>query len=76
MVSAALALCALASFGAGLWLVLNLPMLARMLSRDIDIIAPSWQLRPPRGKVIALLLLFNAGWIACLLIWTFLAGTP
>lgn len=65
----------LATFGliAGIWLVLHLRDLIGLFSDDTsnDIVRGPGKRRASRAQVWLVLLIFNAGWIASLLIWIF-----
>lgn len=58
---------------AGIWLVLHLRDLIGLFSDDTsnDIVRGPGKRRASREQVWLVLLIFNAGWIASLLIWIF-----
>lgn len=61
---------------AGIWLLLHLPDIARLFSgsRPGEIVRGSGRKAASRGAVWLALILFNGGWIACVLIWIFAIG--
>ena len=63
--------CAAASLIAGIWLILHFPAVAKLFRRERDMVPGR---RPPtasRGAMLTALVIFNAGWIASILIWVF-----
>lgn len=70
----ALAVCAVASLIAGIWLVIHLPAVMRVFGRHADIVPPRGRRRVPPHKVLLMLVIFNAGWIAAVVIWVWVIG--
>lgn len=70
---ALLALFALVSLAAGIWLVLHLSDVARVFrgNRPGEIVRGPGRSRATPAAVWIALLVFNAGWIACVLMWIF-----
>lgn len=68
-----LGLFAVVSLVTGIWLLLHLPDVARIFSgtRDGEIVPGPMKRRASPSAVWFALLLFNAGWIACIIIWVF-----
>ena len=64
------------SLVAGIWLVLHLRDLARLFSADRsnDIVRGPGKRHASRRRVWLALFIFNAGWIASVLIWIFVIG--
>ena len=58
---------------AGIWLLLHLPDVARVFSgsRPTEFVRNSGRKAASRGAVWIALILFNGGWIACLLLYVF-----
>ena len=58
---------------AGIWLVLHLRDLASLFSADAsnDIVRGPGRRRASRARVWLVLIIFNTGWIASILIWIF-----
>lgn len=69
-------LLATASLIAGIWLLLHLRDVAGLFSADPtnDLVRGPGRRRASRGTVWVVLFIFNAGWIASLLIWIFVIG--
>ena len=61
------------SLAAGIWLLLHLPDVARVFrgSRSGEFVRNSGRKAASRGAVWIALILFNGGWIACLLLYVF-----
>lgn len=70
---ALLALSAIVSLGSGLWLLLHMPDVARVFGgrREGELMSGRAKARASRSAVWIGLILFNAGWIACVLLWIF-----
>ncbi|GGC28024.1 hypothetical protein GCM10011371_14430 [Novosphingobium marinum] len=66
-----LALCAVASLAAGIWLMLHLQALAHLFAGTADVRPAPSRPRASRKAVIFAVALFNAGWIASIVIWAF-----
>ncbi|MEL7730700.1 hypothetical protein AAG612_14310 [Citromicrobium bathyomarinum] len=64
---------AVISLIAGIWLLLHLPDVARIFSSKGPggIVRSSARKSASRGAVWLALILFNGGWIACVLLWIF-----
>lgn len=73
---ALIGVCAIISLLAGIWLVLHLRDVAGLFSgrRDGEMVRGPGRQDASRAKVWALILVFNAGWIASVLIWVFAIG--
>lgn len=73
---ALMALFAILSLASGIWLLLHLPDLARVFrgDRDGEIVPGPAKRRASRTAVWWALILFNGGWIACLMIWILVIG--
>ena len=73
---ALIALFAIASLAAGVWLLLHLRDVARLFrgDRDGEIVRGPGRRRATPAAVLTALLIFNAGWIACIVIWIFVLG--
>lgn len=73
---ALLVLLAVASLVAGGWLLLHSRDVARALAprRGGALIPGPGPRRASRAAVWAAVVIFNAGWIACILIWVFVIG--
>lgn len=73
---ALLGLFAVLSLVSGIWLLLHLPDVARLFrgDRDGEMVPGRTKRRATHGAVWLALILFNAGWIACLVIWVFVIG--
>lgn len=74
---ALIALCAIVSLAAGIWLILHLRDVARLFrgNRPGGMVRGPGRQRATSAAVWTALVIFNAGWIACILIWIFvLAG--
>lgn len=73
---ALIALFALVSLGAGIWLLLHLRDVARLFRGE----KPGQMVRGPGPRqatpaaVWTAIMIFNAGWIACVIIWVFVLG--
>ncbi len=67
---------AAASLIAGIWLLLHLRDLVGLFSTDDsnDLVRGPGRRRVPRGRVWLAIVIFNAGWIASLIIWIFAIG--
>lgn len=61
---------------AAIWLLLHLPDVARVFSnkRPGGIVRSSGRKAASRGAVWLALILFNGGWIACVLLWILVMG--
>lgn len=61
---------------AGVWLLLHLPDIARLFSRNRPggLVRSSGRRAASQGAVWFALILFNGGWIACVLLWIFAIG--
>lgn len=70
---ALLGLFAIVSLAAGAWLLLHMRDVARVFSgkRDGEIVPGPGSRHASRSAVWLGLAVFNAGWIACVLIWVF-----
>lgn len=55
-----------------IWLLLHLPDVARVFrgDREGEIIPGPATRRASRARVWLMLILFNAGWVGCLIIWS------
>lgn len=62
---------AIAALGSGLWLLLNLDAVARLFAGKADVVPAPGKRTAPRGRVWLMLAIFNAAWIACVLIWAY-----
>lgn len=73
---ALIGLCAIISLVAGIWLLLHLRDLAGLFSgsRDGEMVRGPGRRRASAGTVWFAILVFNAGWIAAVLIWIFAMG--
>ncbi len=73
---ALLAFFAIVSLTAGIWLMLHLPDVARIFAgkRAGGIRSGPARRHASRFAVWLGILLFNGGWVACLLIWLFVIG--
>jgi hypothetical protein len=73
LLPALLALCAVLSLAAGTWLVFHLADVARVFRGDRagDIVRGPGPRRATPAAVWAALIVFNVGWIMCLVIWLF-----
>ena len=73
---ALMALFALLSLASGIWLLLHLPDLARVFrgDRDGDLVPGPTKRRASPSAIWLALALFNASWIACVLIWILVIG--
>ena len=62
---------------AGIWLMLHLPDVARVFSanRPGTFLRGSGRRLASPGAVWLALILFNGGWIACVVLWVFLPGS-
>ena len=60
----------------GVWLLLHLTDIARIFRGDGEgeLVPGRAKRRAARRTVWLMLILFNAGWIACLLVWMFAIG--
>lgn len=68
---ALLALSAVVSIAAGIWLLLHAQAVAVLFRRHGDMVPAPRKPRASRGSVLLALLLFNLGWIASVAIWSF-----
>ena len=70
---ALIALFAVISLVAGIWLLLHLRDVARVFRGDRpgEMVRGPGRRRSTPAAVWAALILFNAGWIACIIIWVF-----
>ena len=73
---ALLGLFAVICLAAGLWLLLHMRDVARLFSgkRDGELVAGPGRKAASRNAVWTALIVFNAAWIACVLIWVFTMG--
>ena len=71
LINVALAICAVGALIAGIWLVLHLNAVAALFAGKADIVPSGRRPRASRAKTIAMLIMFNAGWIAAIAIWVF-----
>ena len=69
-----LALCAVASLAAAVWLLLHLTALSHALRGRADLVPPPARPRASTGAVLTALAIFNLGWIASVAIWIFALG--
>ena len=69
-----LALLAVASMGAGIWLLLHLTARTAAFRGHADLVASPRQPRASRTQVLAALAIFNIGWIGSLVIWSIAIG--
>ena len=68
---ALLALSAVVSLAAGIWLLLHAQAVAVFFRRHGDMVPAPHKPRASRGAVFLALALFNLGWISSIAIWTF-----
>jgi hypothetical protein len=68
---ALLALSAIVALGAGIWLLIHAQAVASLFRGRGDIVPAARRPRASRGAVLLALVLFNAGWIASVAIWSF-----
>ena len=70
---ALIALFAVVSLAAGIWLLLHLRDVARIFRGDKpgEMVRGPGRRRATPAEVWIALLIFNAGWIACIVIWIF-----
>lgn len=66
-----LALCAITSLVAGIWLLLHLQALAVLFRGQANIVPGPTMPRASRRSLLIALILFNLGWMASIGIWTF-----
>jgi len=61
---------------AGIWLALHLRDIARTFSgsEDGELVRGPGKRQASRRRVWAAIFVFNAGWIACVVIWIFVIG--
>ena len=73
---ALIALFAIASLAAGIWLLLHLRDVARVFKGDQvgEMVRGPGRRRATSAAVWTALIVFNAGWIACIVIWIFVLG--
>lgn len=73
---ALLGLFAVVSLLSGIWLLLHLPDVARIFRghRDGEMVPGRAKRRTLPGTIWLMLILFNIGWIVCLVIWVFVIG--
>lgn len=73
---ALIALFAVVSLAAGIWLLLHLRDVARVFrgNRPGDMVTGPGRRHATSTAVWAALVIFNAGWIVCLVIWVFVIG--
>ncbi|HCB78941.1 hypothetical protein BA950_03630 [Erythrobacter sp. SAORIC-644] len=71
-----MALFAVVSLGAGIWLLLHLRDVARVFrgNRPGELVRGPGKRRATPAAVWTALIIFNAGWIACIVIWIFVLG--
>jgi hypothetical protein len=69
IVTTALVVCAVSSLIAGIWLLLNMPAVARTFGSGGNIVPPPGRRRVPPRKVLLMIAIFNLGWIAAVAIW-------
>ncbi|WP_237700737.1 hypothetical protein [Citromicrobium sp. JLT1363] len=65
------------SLVAGIWLLLHLPDVARIFRgrRNGEFVRSSGKKFASPGAVWLALILFNGGWIACVVLWVFVSGS-
>lgn len=70
---ALLGVLAVMSLSAGIWLLLHLPDVAETFAgrKEGEIVRGPAKRRASRATVWFVIIMFNAGWIACVLIWIF-----
>ena len=68
---ALLALSAIVALGAGIWLLIHAQAVATLFRKHGDVVPAPRAPRASKGAVLTALLLFNAGWIASVAIWSF-----
>lgn len=68
---AILVVCAVISLASAIYLFLHLQAVARIFRGTADIVPAPVRRRASRNSIFLALVLFNAGWIACILIWIF-----
>lgn len=73
---ALLGLFAIISLISGIWLLLHLPDVARVFrgKQDGELVPGRAKRRASSAAVWRRILLFNAGWLACLVIWVLVIG--
>lgn len=73
---ALLGLFAIISLAAALWLLLHMRDVARLFSgrRDGELVPGAGRRHASRQAVWTAILVFNAAWIVCVLIWVFAIG--
>ena len=73
---ALIALFAIASLAAGIWLLLHLQDMARVFKGDRvgEMVRGPGHRRATSAAVWTALVVFNTGWIACIVIWIFVLG--
>ena len=61
------------SLASGIWLLLHLPDIARVFkgTDDGEMVPGPAKRRVSRAGIWGMIMLFNAGWLACLAIWMF-----
>lgn len=68
---ALLALSAVVALGTGVWLLIHAQAVATLFRRHGDVVPAPRKPRASKGAVLLALILFNAGWIASVAIWSF-----
>ena len=73
---ALIAIFAIASLAAGIWLLLHLRDVARVFRGDQvgEMVRGPGRRGATSAAVWTALIVFNAGWIACIVIWIFVLG--
>ena len=64
----------IAALGLGIWLLLHIDAIARLFAGKGDMVAAPGKRSASRGQTVAMLVLFNLAWIACVLIWIYVIG--
>ncbi|MGN6498541.1 MAG: hypothetical protein ACTHKM_00155 [Tsuneonella sp.] len=67
---ALLALSATVTLGAGIWLLIHAHAVATLFRKHGDVVPAPRKPRASKGAVILALIVFNAGWIASVAIWS------
>ena len=71
---ALIGLCATVSVIAGIWLFVNLPSVVKLFSGSADLVRGRAKRTVSAKAVWLAIILFNSGWIACILIYIFVIG--
>ncbi|MDT0574950.1 hypothetical protein RM533_01985 [Croceicoccus sp. F390] len=62
------------SLMAGVWLLLHLPAVVALFSGKADLVRGRARRTASKGAVWTALIIFNGGWIACIIIWILVIG--